>query len=369
MTPGATRPACADRALLGLLRPDGPAPDLESPAPEVLEFVARTACRHGVAGLVLERAALVGWDWSPEAAAALERGRALAIRAGLRAHLAARDAVAALRGAGCSPVVAIKGVHLLPVLYGGAGARSVLDADLLVRAADRERAHRALLASGHRFVAKPAGRPASQRVAYERTYVHPSGVIVDVHTGLCQPARARLDLEAWLDRARAVPSLDAWIPGAAALSPEDALLALAVRQAMDCFTGPLRQTVDVAWWVARGGADLDLAARRARAEGVHTALWASLWSAHRRLGAPASLDALEPAAPRPLRRLWIEAALGRPGLTPLPTDTPIRVAQALLLAPLLDDWTLRARFALSYGVTRARDSAVPLGLTRRPGVA
>lgn len=331
-------------ALIALLRVDGP----RTPAPEVLSALPALVDRHGVPGLVLD--ALRGVDVPQETLAALRAQRRRAVIDGLRVERTRDRALALLVGAGVR-VAVLKGALLLPLLYGGAfggGARRVNDVDLLVSPPHQERAHRVLLGAGFRHVPKPPGRPASQRAAYERTYVRPGDAAVDVHVAFADPARLRLDHGVLLDRGARGGS------GETLLADDDVLLSLAVHLGQDCFAGPLRGLVDVAWWLARRHPDLERAASTARAAGAATVLWLALRLAHERLGAPVDPSVVAVLTPPRPRRDWLERLYGGSG-APYPFLHEKRGAQLLALYPLLDGHRARARFTLRQATLRVQD--------------
>lgn len=353
----------ADAALLALVRPRPAAPaPLDAAGWSAL---VRLVDRHGVPGLLRAGLRAAGVEPPQGAAAALASLHKRAIRDGLVVDRTCALVLGLLAEEGVRRVAPMKGAHVLPIAYGnigpgGVGARRVNDLDLLVAAGERDAAHRALLRAGFTHVPKPPGRPASQRAAYERTYVRPGEATVDVHTSFADPARLPLDHGAVLDRATAA---DVGLR----LAPDDALLSMAVHLGQDCFAGPLRGLVDVAWWVERADPDLERASRTAREGGAVTVLWLALLLASERLGArvpPELLRRLEP--PRP-RRAWLRLVYGASGAAPYRFLHEKRRAQALALYPLLDDTAARLRFTLRQASLRMQDLAERRGGGADPG--
>ena len=337
-----------ENPLLWLLRVDGPAASLDPSTIDWDELLLTTG-RHGVPGLVTGALKTLHVTPPPEAARQLAVLHRRAIADGLRVERTRDRVLAILPSAGLHDVAVLKGAALIPRLYGGPGARRVNDVDLLVRVRDRERVHRALISAGFRHVPKPPGRPASQRLAYERSYARDGDVLVDVHTAFAEPARLVLDHDAVLDRARRGAQ------GELVLTDEDMLLSLVVHLGQDCFAGPLRSLVDVATFLVRCEPDLDVTAERARECGAATLLWLALALARDRLAAPVPAGLLLSLRPPWLRRHYLERLYSGRGPAPYPFLHRKRWAQALTLYPLMDDGRVRARFTIRYLRTRARD--------------
>lgn len=346
----------ADAALLALLRADGGARVGPPPSLELHEWAAlvRLVERHGVPGIVRAALRARGVTPPPGVAASLDALHRRAIRDGLVVERTRDVVLGLLVAAGVRRVAPMKGAHVLPVVYGavgpgGIGARRINDLDLLVAAEEREAAHSALLTAGFRHVPKPPGRPASQRAAYERTYVRAGDATVDVHVAFADPSRLPLDHGAVLDRATPDGG------GALRLAPDDVLVSLAVHLGQDCFAGPLRGLVDVAWWLERASPDLERAARTAQDGGAVTVLWLALTLASERLGAPVPpslLVRLQPPAPR---RAWLRLVYGGRGAAPYRFLHAKRRAQTLALYPLLDGSGARLRFTLRQASLRVQD--------------
>lgn len=358
----------AEAALLSLLRVDGagPPPALDDDALLALPTLVE---RHGVPGLVLAALRARRVDLPPHTLAALKTLHRRAVMDGMRVERTRDRALGLLLAGGVRRVAVLKGALLLPTLYAdhgpfGGGARRVNDVDLLIGVTDQEPAHRALLAAGFRHVPKPPGRLASQRAAYERTYVREGDASVDVHVAFADPSRLRLDHGVLLDRGT---------PGARGeilLADDDVLISQVVHLGQDCFAGPLRGLVDVAWWLARRRPDLERAAATARASGASTVLWLALWLSRERLGAPVDAARIAALAPPRPRRDWLERLYDAPGAAPYRFLHEKRWAQALALYPLLDDPTARARFTLRQAALRMQDRWESLrshGLGAPPG--
>lgn len=169
---------------------------------------------------------------------------------------------------GIAPWCPLKGLVVLPTVYGDLGDRANNDVDILVHPTQFAKAVAALMREGFHPVTKDPAHPWSQWASYERSLAAPTGVVVDVHRALGYRARVAWDEAGLWDRMVSYPALKPWAP--CALSPEDMWLHLLAHQAQDGFCGPLRQWVDVAFWVNETRPDPELTARRAVEMGMGT---------------------------------------------------------------------------------------------------
>ncbi|HEY6080019.1 MAG TPA: nucleotidyltransferase family protein [Polyangiaceae bacterium] len=143
-------------------------------------------------------------------------------------------------------VLPLKGLSYARTLYEHVADRPMNDVDLMVRPDDETRAQRVLAALGFRLDAKPLLHHATTWIRDRQ--------VVDLHTNIIGPGRARVDLDAvWT---RATQHLDA----------NDALVFHLVHLARNRLRTPLVHVIDAARLMAR--ADLDIALARARAWGV-----------------------------------------------------------------------------------------------------
>lgn len=348
----------AARALEGLLRVGSARPDaLDELGGADWNELAVLVRRHGLGGLTARRLTALNGRPPESAREVLQASAQRALFTGLRAQNTLRRAVEILAAGGVGPIAPLKGAQLLATLYPTPGARSTTDVDLLIPHAMRERAHRALQRAGYRYIPKPPGRPASQEQNYERSYVGPEGVLIDVHAAICQPERAELDYPAMLLRAERAGLIHPWAPGAVQLDVEDTLLTLAVHMAQDCFAGPFRQIVDIAWWLHAASPDLAVAAQRAHNAGASTVLWLALRLARQRLDAPVPEVALRLVRPsNELRRRYLTWVTDGEGLTAYRYDHSKRYAQLLTLYPLLDSPHQGLWLTMNYGWLRAQDA-------------
>ncbi len=219
----------------------------------------------------------------PDDAALRTRFERLAAAARLRdAHnrVVLEEALRALAGAGIVPI-ALKGPVLADRLHAEPGLRASTDLDLLVRAADLERALAALLAIGFQ-------RPAPLHEAYQRRRHHhlqlhrAPGPDIELHFRAHSSFGGFPEAEPWI---RAVPHRTAAGTPVLLLAPEDELVYLAVHAA-----GHLLQRagwfLDLWLLVERNPSlDWEAVAARAAAHGCQRPMAYAL-GALRDLGAP-----------------------------------------------------------------------------------
>ena len=159
-------------------------------------------------------------------------------------------------------VLTLKGPALAEALYPDPGLRPFTDLDLLVRAADVQRAVSLLSALGYRH--QDPGHSLEYDLAWRHSARFASAespadlVPVDLHWGLLDyPGIARgpsMDLEEVWERAVKV---GAWSPAARGLCPEDLLIYLALHWAVHhAFSGAL-WGLDLALLLRRQGGELD----------------------------------------------------------------------------------------------------------------
>jgi hypothetical protein len=215
-----------------------------------------------------------------------------------------REALSALRDA-VVPVVVLKGMALAEPLYGNPALRPMEDIDLLIAAADVERAHAALRALGYRtppsFADDLAHRAASM---FDRP--DPSGgppARLDVHwslvDGKSSPVAARWGAGVWQRTAPAALGADR----VTVLGPTDALLHACVHLTVNHGLLGLLWRLDIALMAHRWSGDVDwervvTAAADARLGGI---VFAALRCVDATLGPvipPAVLAALRPRALR-----------------------------------------------------------------------
>lgn len=266
-------------------------------------------------------------------------------------HLRAFLEAAAAEGIPAAP---LKGAHLITSVYPEGEDRGLMcDVDVLVRPADFDAAAALLGRMGYqrRHLSR---RRRTDADFYEAGFALPlpagRRVFLELHRQLVQPSRHPVDYDAlW---ARAVASE---LDGAPCfrLSVEDHLLHAAVHEFTDRFVDPARSLRDADLLISHGGADLDMAARRARRWSCRRALWLLLsLLAEQRPHLALPLDALTPAAPvaLALRALVPDARglrfprLGRRG------------GQALVWPLLFDGVRPLAAFAAGYARLRLGDA-------------
>jgi hypothetical protein len=201
------------------------------------------------------------------------------------------------------PCATLKGPPLGERLYGEAALRPSVDLDLLVAAADLDRAVAALGAAGWRVPAEPTAR-WQRRHHHHLALARPGATDLELHFRAASGFGGALPAEGLL--ARATPGEFRGQP-VRLLAPEDEALYLAVHAAGHGL-GRLLWLVDVKSLLAlHRGLDWDVVARRARACSLsRAAAWA--FGAAADLGAPVPSRARALSAPR--RRAASSAARG-----------------------------------------------------------
>lgn len=239
-----------------------------------------------------------------------------------------KEAAAVLHAAGVGAIV-YKGQDYLERIYGDLGARSMADVDLLVREADLGAAERALIAAG--FIAD-----ADCKLMHERKFCK-DGVAIDLHHGLLQQARMRIDHDELF--ARATPSpLGA---GLFALEATDALLVHCINQTVKGYSLPASSYLELQALLAQS--DMREAMRRGARYQMLSALYTSLAALGELGHAQAALWAER--APLPKRRkLALRAIVLRFALGAIARETPSRATMLALKATLIDDPIAVLRF-------------------------
>ena len=291
--------------------PDGLLPrELEQIAQTVQDWqaVAELAASHGVVGWVRQSVARDGVPIPPFVADGL-RSAALA----QVAHIARLDdaltkILAALRAADL-PVILLKGPVLSRLVYPDPSLRPYSDIDLNVREPDEERVSELLLGTG--LVEVPHGAEVERQLhahhvhggaAYHRVFMAPGGgVMVELHLDPLQMGlRPTREAARW-ERAQPVT---VW-PGALMLSLEDQLIQLSVHVHKHGFSRLIwLKDIDL---LVRANADtLDWHAvlAGARAEGLTSSVWYTLWLASQLFGTPIPAGPLRALAPMPPVR-WL----------------------------------------------------------------
>lgn len=180
--------------------------------------LAATAEAHGVAGLLLETAAMAEPALAPQRAALLGIARQDAVRE-LAASLEVRQLLEALDAAGV-PALVLKGTALAVWLYRQPWHRPRSDCDLLV--ADKAAARRVVRLLQSRGYALVAGMTPDASDGYEVALQRAGGIVVDLHWRLLNTAVLARVL-CWQElQAHAIP-LPALHPRAHGLGPVHAL--------------------------------------------------------------------------------------------------------------------------------------------------
>ncbi len=272
--------------------------------------------------------------------------------------LGERDRVLeALHAAGVGPVVLLKGAVVSWMIYPDPLLRSMNDLDVLVPAAQADRAGRALLDIGYTEVDLFGSRQASAAAYHERLYgrdVVPGRVRqpVEIHTGFAPRFRHRIPYDAVLSRALPFPDGG---EHAYRLDDADQLVHLAVHLAREQFLGPLKQLLDVHLWVGRGGFDWNTVIARSLSWRAATSVAETLRLSQAVFGTHIPAEVSLALAPRGLRgrflRWWHTP--GDTGLTRRHLSTRVVLAAALM--PLLDDSAERVKFVFNYSKLRIMD--------------
>lgn len=210
---------------------------------------------------------------------------------------------------GISPWSPLKGVVVLAVGYENLGDRAMHDVDILVPPTQYAKTTAALLRAGCHVVEKDPHHPWSQWASYERSLVTPSGVVIDLHRALGYQARVKWDEMGRWDRMVRYPQLERWAP--CALSPEDMWLHLVAHQAQDGLCGPLRQWVDVAFWVTATRPDPAATAQRAKSMGMGTLFEWSVDKLKQLWGIDVELPRRKPILASRVRRLLLDWSFPR----------------------------------------------------------
>ena len=296
------QPDAIDRALLSFLRLPATPRAGHDLRPADWPVLLERARRHRVtpqllAGLDLE-------TLPPEVRSRVrEQRRAFTLRSLLDAE-ELKSAVTAIRAAGVSPIVVLKGPALDALVYGGPGLRSAADLDLLVPRAGADEAGAALSASGWRLRDPEQSRRFHRPYHFHDIYVSRRGGLLELHWDLGRASDPfRLSAESFLARARPADGHSDWLWTA----PADLLLHGAAQALLEGYARLLR-VCDADRLLRRLGAEIDPAdlRRAAGQSGLGPALWMLVELARELLHTPGDPWAAE-LAPRPAARLALRA--------------------------------------------------------------
>jgi len=314
------------------------------------EALAALAERDGLAGILWREMERAGVAPPGPAAQRLEEFVALQRLRQPRLEAALADSLGAL-ASGAVPCALLKGPFLGERLYGEAALRPSVDLDVLVAAADLDRATDALGGAGWRVPGGPT--PRWLRRHHHHLVLHrPGAPDLELHFRALVGFGGTLPSEDLLGRA--APSE---FRGKAVrlLAPEDEALYLAVHAAAHGL-GRLLWLVDLkALLATHPGLDWDALVGRARACGLQRPAAFSF-------AAAADLGA---AVPPPARILWLwrRRAAGRAARAALALERPWSTAASLALNALLADGPLAASRFLGAQLVRVarRRAARALG--------
>ncbi len=246
--------------------------------------------------------------------------------------------------------VRLKGSAYLGTLYPDL-SRWMVDVDLLVREADLDAAACVTQELGYRLYPPEPGRTLSWERHYNRIFFgvppHPT---VELHTGICSRGMFDVDYGALFERRVRLTASGA---GFWALSPEDALLHLAVHVVKDGYMHDERLGEDARRMIETWPPRWAVLCERAERWGVTSGLHYVLRLAQRRGGVvPATtMHALEPMWPASLSRTLFDRA------APLHTRFP-RLTKLAALGLEPDGGTRVAKFAGNYAVRRALEAVL-----------
>jgi hypothetical protein len=314
------------------------------------DSLAAEAERDGLTGILWRDLERAGVAPPPRAARRIEEFVALQRLRQPRLDAGLAGALGALAAAGVSCAL-LKGPLLGERLYGEAALRPSVDLDLLVAAADLDRAAAALGAAGWRVPGGPTAR-WQRRHHHHLVLDRPGAPDLELHFRALTGFGGVLPAEDLL--ARAAPGEFRGWP-VRLLAPEDEVLHLAVHAAGHGL-GRLLWLMDLkALLVSRPGLDWDAVAERARACGVsRAAAWA--------FAAAADLGAPVPPAARALSARRRRAA-ERAARAALRWRRPWSTAAGLALHAVLADGPGRAARFLAVNLVRVarRRAARALG--------
>lgn len=170
------------------------------------------------------------------------------------------DAVGAEVG---TPVLYLKAAWADPVLYDGRGLRTGGDLDVLVRPHRFEAFAQALKRAGFRRYREPWHMVTHRLVGKAWLFnAPPHALAVDLHRDLVDRPWFHVDIESWIDRARAYPSVDGPI---LSLAPEDQVLYACAHYASHRYVLGPQHLHDIQRLIAQHPIDWNLVRTRARA--------------------------------------------------------------------------------------------------------
>jgi hypothetical protein len=261
------------------------------------------------------------------------------------------DAALGALEAGGIRTAALKGPALVERFYPDPSLRCSSDLDILVAAADTDRAVAALEPLGYAVETGVSARYARRH----HHHLHLSGrpPVIELHFRAYAGFGVTMTAEDLLDRAR--PHRTAGGARCLVLAPEDEALYLAVHAAGHCFDR-LLWLYDLKLLVAHEpGIDWDVVATRARAIGVMAAFALAGDMLRRRLGVAIPPAATAHAPARLGRRIvarFVDGRIAPPAPGPLVT-----LRQLLTMAALCDTASARARFVRHHVGRLARRRA------------
>lgn len=317
-----------------------------------------TAARlGGVEGLLLRNLP----DQVPEVVSKvlMERTRR-AVFNGIRAQEEQARILNGLAEACVGKVVLLKGPVLGAMVYDEPFERVSNDLDLLIGESGAPLAAQAMLALGYQEKNTFEGRPVSRSLYHERLFWRTlvEGRVrfpVELHTAFAQTTRYRIPYTALIDRALPFPQGG---PFAYRLTDVDQLLHLAIHLCREQFKSPLKNLLDVHYWINRG-IDWPLAVARARAWGCATAFAQTIRLSERLFETPIPSGIYQRLGYRGLRARYLD-------WWHTPVDdrmtrhrVSMRASQLMTLAPLMDSAPQRAWFFGNYLTQRVRDRLAP----------
>lgn len=221
------------------------------------ERLASHACLSELGGALIERLRAQNVPVPPSAEMQLDAYREHLVAAHAYRRSRIEPALAALKAEGV-PFLLLKGAALDAVLYDEPGVRAMIDADVLIRPGDADRADRVLKSCGCRPGADLVREDFYPRYHYERDYFtsHAPPVKIDLHVRPLRPlryARTVPDDALW-DRPQSVmyDNVRVLIP-----RPENMLIHLAAHAACHGLS-ELKWFYDIKLWLDHFGDQIDL---------------------------------------------------------------------------------------------------------------
>jgi Uncharacterised nucleotidyltransferase len=192
----------------------------------------------------------------------------------------------------CLPVIALKGVHLAPTVYGDIALRPMRDVDLLAKGTDLQKIEEKLLGLGYHLLEIPGTTTDYSTHRHLAPFIKEGAPPIELHRTIDNSGRFRFEMEDLWKRARPLHIAGVEV---LALSPEDLLLHLCLHAGVQHgFRVPLKHIYDIAAMIQCFSQELDWRKLVEAAElwGMKKAGYYALAVAQDLLGAPVPAEAL-----------------------------------------------------------------------------